>query len=433
VDIWQPEGTPDFDYPDFIVRYMILEGKPAPLGKEGYYGQYSNIDPIDGPCGLALDASDQLYVNDYHRSVLKVSFGSSTVIAGQGVDSTHPTGVAVNQASGDVYVDARTHVGVYDSSGAAVLDGGNPLQIGAGNLVDGYGIAVSSYPGTQGLIYVPDTGTDTVKIFDPAVSHSTPIDEIDGSETPPGEFVSLRDASIAIDRVSGEIYVVDNLEPRFAERPDAIVYVFDAAGNYEGHLLEKAVNGLPTGVAVDNSASPRYPAGTQGLVYVTSGNTSPGVIYNYTPDAATTVESGPAAFTVKVTVAGGGTGSVQSSASPSACASVCEESVPAGSEIALTARSEPGSSFGGWSGACAGSDPRCAIQVDEAASVRALFEPEAVADVPAGGESLPASSAGLPQPASTRAARPRRHRRHHRRAGHRLGRGHKGTKRDAGR
>ena len=103
--------------------------------------------------------------------------------------------------------------------------------------------------------------------------------------------------------------------------------------NYEGHLLEKAVNGLPVGLAVDNSASARYPAGTQGLVYVTSGNTSPGVIYNYTPDAATTIESGPAAFQPRrsASPAGGRVGAEQPQ--PSGCAGSLRRIGPAGSQV----------------------------------------------------------------------------------------------------
>lgn len=49
-----------------------------------------------------------------------------------------PTGVAVSTESGNVYVDNRTYVSVYDSSGNPVLDGeGHPLKIGVGTLQDG--------------------------------------------------------------------------------------------------------------------------------------------------------------------------------------------------------------------------------------------------------------------------------------------------------
>lgn len=429
VDVWKPEGAPDFDYPDFIVKYAYGEGERPPFGKEGYTSQIAGIDPLDGPCALALDASGDVYVNDYHRSVIKYGslsggFGSGTVIAGQGVDSTHPTGVAVDQTSGDVYVDARTYVAVYDSSGTPVLDAGNPRKIGVGKIEDGYGAAISSFPGTQGYLYVPDVGSNTVKVFNPAVDKVNPVDEIDGSETPLGKFVSLRDGSIAIDRVTGEVYVADNLQPKHAERPEAIVYVFDSAGAYEGHLLHKVVDGMPVGLAVDNSPSATYPVGTQGLVYVTSGNTATGSIYNYTPGAATTAEPGPASFSLKLSVIGGGKGSVMSSASPEPCTATCESSVPAGSEVTLTAVPKAGSAFTGWSGACAGTEGVCSLQVGEAASVGAEFGPtsspsaEAPETAATGAPAPAASPTGSPA-ARARARKRHRHRKYHRDHHHR--------------
>jgi DNA-binding beta-propeller fold protein YncE len=262
-------------------------------GATGFLGQVTAIDAIDGPCALSFDASGDLYVNDYHRAVMRYgpfgAFGSATTITGAMTpEGTHPTGVAVDPASGDVYVDQRDHVSVFDESGEPVVDeteplNPKPLTIGNGPLKDGYGIAFSSYPGTQGYLYIPDAATNTIEVYDSATPQAGPVETIDGSETPKGEFVSLRDASIAVDRVTGEIYVIDDLQPKYTERPQAIVYVFGPDGTYEGHLKFLVTWGMPSGLAVDNSETP-----TQGRVYVTSGNSSPGAIYAYGPGAATT-------------------------------------------------------------------------------------------------------------------------------------------------
>ncbi|HEX6153451.1 MAG TPA: hypothetical protein VFZ19_08020 [Solirubrobacterales bacterium] len=269
-------------------------GPPPQFGAVAYVTQIPNVDPLSGPCGLAFDAADNVYVNVYHRSVVKYgarpNFGAGTVIAGAGVDSTHPTGVAVDPATGTVYVNARTHLAVYDSSGAPVMDGAEPLRIGAGTLGDGYAVAFSQHAGTLGRLYVPDAATNTVKVYDPAVDKSAPVAEIDGSGTPAGEFVSLRDAAVAVDRVTGEVYVVDNLEPYFTEQPEAIVHVFAADGAYKGHLENLIRDALPPGLAVDNSAT-----ATQGRVYVTSGNTEGAAVYAYPPGAATTAPLTPTA------------------------------------------------------------------------------------------------------------------------------------------
>ncbi len=363
----------------------------------GYLGQLQIVEPLDGPCGLALDESDNIYVNVYHRKVVKYppqpGFGAGTVVAGVGVDSTHPTGVAVDAPSGDVYVDQRTYVGVFDSTGAPVEESGEPLKIGAGTLEGGYGVAVSAFPGTAGRVYVPDAASQTIKVYDPAADPGIPIDEVDGTETPEGEFVSLRDASIAVDRVSGDIYVVDNLQPRYTEKPQAIVYVFDSSGAYKGHLKYKITDPLPAGLAVDNTASPTHPLGTQGRVYVTSGNSAPATVYAYPPGAATTAT--PAASTSVLKLAASGPGAVSSDLGAAdcgatcsvVCESTCEGEVPAGALVSLTANPEAGATFAGWSGACSGSASTCTVAMDASTSVRASFTP--IATVPAAASKQP--------------------------------------------
>lgn len=269
-------------------------------GYPTYVGQLTGVDPLSGPCGIAFDGADNLYVNSYHRLVVKYGshpgFGGGTVIAGAGVDSTFPTGVAVDPATGTVYVNARTYVAVYDSTGEPVMDGAEPLRIGLGDLEDGYGIAISQHPATLGRLYVPDAATGTVKVYDPAVDTDTPVAEIDGSATPEGRFVSLRDTAVAVDRVSGDVYVVDNLQPLYAEQPIALVHVFAADGSYEGQLKYPIRDALPPGLAVDNSSAATYPAGTQGQVYVTSGNTVGASVYAYTPGAAIAPPPLPTAY-----------------------------------------------------------------------------------------------------------------------------------------
>lgn len=436
VDVWNHEGA---ETASGYVEYYYEPDKRPPAGGEGYMYQIAPVDTIDGPCALALDGEGNVYINDFHRRIIK--YGAGTVFAGQGVDSTHPTGVAVDPATGTVYVNDRTYIAVYEADGTPVMDGAEPLRIGVGSLGDAYGLAYSTYPGTEGDLYVPDAATNTVKIYDASVNKANPVDEIDGSGTPLGHFVSMRDGSVAIDRASGEVYVVDDLQPLHTEKPEAIVQVFDAAGAYEGHLPDRFEDALPLGIAIDNSTSPRFtgftyippqspledstiriPNGTQGMVYVTSGNTTNAAIYNYAPDSATTEEAGAAAVQLTITVAGDGAGSVRSSLSPRACAGSCEETVFAGAQVVLTATPDSGSAFSGWAGACTGSDPSCTIKLDEAASVRARFDPVV-------GPASPAQASPLASPAVD-AVHHRRHlRRHRHHRHHKHGRHHRATKR----
>jgi DNA-binding beta-propeller fold protein YncE len=254
-----------------------------------YLTQLAGEDPLDGPCGLALDPAGNLYVNNFHRNVVRFSdasnFGSGTVVAGVGADSSYPTGAAVD-GSGTVFVDERDHLATFDSAGTE----GEP--IGIGSLEDGHGVAVSAYPATAGYLYVPDAATNTVKVFDPATSRTAPVAELDGSGTPPGHFVSLRNASVAVDDFRGTVYVVDDLTPEYKEGHEAVVYGFDATGAYLGRLKNIVETALPAGLAVDNSDRI-----TQGRVYVTSGYTEVAAVFAYAPGSLLTGLPSPAAAT----------------------------------------------------------------------------------------------------------------------------------------
>lgn len=262
-----------------------------------YLAQQAGVDPLDGPCGLALDSFGNLYVNNFHRNVVRLN--TSLADPGTVIDSAHPTGVAVNPLTGMVFVNDRTHVAVYDS-------GGNELgRVGDGSLVDGYGLAFSAYPATAGRLYVPDADSDTVKVYESTPLGATaPVATINGSGTPNGHFVSLRNAAVAVDDETGEVYVADNLQPEYSERGETAIYVFDAAGVYEGRLKYSVENGLPPGLAVDNSGTE-----TQGRVYVTSGATELGSVYAYRPHSATANAVPLPAGMTAPGVGGGGAGS----------------------------------------------------------------------------------------------------------------------------
>jgi hypothetical protein len=253
---------------------------PPPPAHFEYGTQLANEDPLDGPCALALGPAGNLYVNNYHRNVVRfgplTGFGSGTILAGAGADSSHPTGLAVDSV-GTVYVNERSRIATFDGAGVE----GEP--IGEGSLEDGYGLAVSGYAATSGYLYVPDAATDTIKVYDPTTSTTDPVEEIDGSETPVGHFVSLRDSAVAVDNVRGTVYVVDDLTPAYTEGHEGVVYAFDSSGVYQGRLKYSVQLALPAGLAVDNSALT-----TQGRVYVTSGYTEFAEVYAYAPESAGT-------------------------------------------------------------------------------------------------------------------------------------------------
>lgn len=181
----------------------FIPGSGGPLN----YLSQTPFDPLDGPCQLAGSAGGALYANSWHKGAARV------LPSALSFDSSESTGIAVDQTTGNLYVDDRTYIAVYEPSGAPVLKEGLPLKIGQGTLTDAYGLALF---GTK--LYVPDAGDETVKIFEPALDTVGPAFTIDGKATPQGHFNSLVDAAVAVDPTNGHLLVLDNLQPGF-ERP----------------------------------------------------------------------------------------------------------------------------------------------------------------------------------------------------------------------
>jgi len=295
----------------------------------------------NGACALAADPFN-LYANYWHGGVVNTATG---------VISAQPsTGIAVDPETFDLYIDHGTSIAVY----AAPVEPGDPptLEIDpgpTGALKDGYGIAVSAFAATAGQIYVADAADNTVKVYDPsAPDPDVPVQIIDGNGTAAGRFVSLVDASLAIDQANGHLFVIDNTQPG-AEHPQAAVVEFNAKGIYRGALEHAIVDGEPSGIAIDESET-----ATNGRLYVTSGNGSSVVIPPSGGPPASEQGAlyafGPAGEgqILKASTSGIGQGTVTSSPAGIACPGACEAELNAGAIVALTATPAPGSAFVGW-------------------------------------------------------------------------------------
>lgn len=98
---------------------------------------------------------------------------------------------------------------------------------------------------------------------------------------------------------------------------------------------------------------------------------------------ATFVATAPESFTLSISTAGAGTGSVTSTPAGIDCPSTCGAKFPAGTTVALSATPQPGSQFSGWSGFCSGAGA-CSVTMNAGASVGALFDKVAPPDECAG-------------------------------------------------
>ena len=77
-------------------------------------------------------------------------------------------------------------------------------------------------------------------------------------------------------------------------------------------------------------------------------------------------------FTLTVSKSGTGSGTVTSSVGGVNCGATCSADFDGGTSVTLTAAAASGSTFAGWSGACAGSGA-CTVTMDAAKTVTVAF------------------------------------------------------------
>jgi hypothetical protein len=347
-------------------------------------------NPLNGPCALSAVDPLNLYVNLWHDGVINPVTGT--------IAPEPATGIAVDPEYFDLYIDHGTSVDYYP---APITPGESPtLEIGKGTLEEGYGVAISKFKATEGQIYVADAADHRIKVYDPKVSVTTPVREIDGASTAAGSFVSLVDASLALDQSDGHLFVVDNTQPGF-EHPLAAVSEFNAEGLFRGELQHTLIDGEPTGITVNESITPAF-----GDIYVTSGNGTSEVI---TPtggiepgEMGSLLAFGPAGKGkyLSASVTGAGEGTVTSSPAGINCPEACKAELNEGATVLLTATPKAGSAFNGWTGACSGTGT-CSVTLNAAASVAADFVPAPSASaVSARIQAGPTAQAGPPAPAA---------------------------------
>ena len=291
---------------DYYHRVIDVFRSPASGLPQTYLSQLTlpgtnprfGVNTLDGICGLAFDADGNLYGNEFHEGVVRLTGGEATI------DSGKSTGLAIDASTNRLYVDDRTYVAEY---ALPYNSDDKPTKIGLGSLGEGFGLAAAA-----GRVYVADAADQTVKVFDSATPAAGPVATI------AGQFNSLTDAALAIDPTNGHLLVVDNLQPGF-EHPLSVVREFDsAATGYAplGRLPGAPIDGGPSGIAV----------AAGGQVIVTDGNSELSNTFLYAPyggsgsaslGGSASTGSADAGGTVSAAETNGATGSPRLGASAS--------------------------------------------------------------------------------------------------------------------
>jgi hypothetical protein len=223
--------------------------------------------PLGAPEALAVDQKGDVFVADKTRGLideygssgeLKTQFGAGVLPAGVSLP-----GIAVDEASGDVYViEEPSVVRVFKPNGTggyellSSWEGAHaPLGLGFGELA---GVAVDS---STGKVYLADPGNGTVDVFQ---SNEGKEGEFVGFVTGKPEFEEP--VAVAVNSATGQVYVGDRALGEEAGVVEVLIPSKTKIGAFE---LEHKISGKSTpakgfgelaGVAFDPTTQDVYVA-----------------------------------------------------------------------------------------------------------------------------------------------------------------------------
>jgi len=235
---------------------------------------------FNGPGGVAVDASGNLYVaDDLNYTIRKIAGGTVSTLAGVAGQQGETNGQGPAARFYDpqnLAVDSAGNLYVADGHGNAirkVTPAGDVTTLagsGTSGSADGMGTAAEFDDPTgiavdaTGNVYVADNGNDTIRVITPAgqVSTLAGSPQVAGSADGSGAAASFDGpAGVGVD-IAGNVYVADsnNDTIRMVSPAGAVTTIAGAAGvreNIDGLPADARFN-TPGDVAVDNG----------GIVYV---------------------------------------------------------------------------------------------------------------------------------------------------------------------
>lgn len=200
------------------------------------------VNPVD----IAVDGGGRLFVSDSEGGVVVIMDEAGDEIGRISDGLSRPTGVAVNNETGELFVvDTQGHqVLVYDEEGASWVDGGRLVR---GFGTRGSGVGELNYPtlvavGPNGDVYVSDALNFRIHVFGPDGTPRRTFGQVGDAV---GEFA--RPKGLDVD-AQGRVYVVEGLYDvvNVFDENGRLLMTFGGAGQADGNFW------LATGLAVDH-------------------------------------------------------------------------------------------------------------------------------------------------------------------------------------
>ena len=255
----------------------------AGTGVCGFSGDGGNATTaqLDGPSAVALDAGGNVYIADANNCrIRKITGTTITTIVGTGVCTyggdgaaatsaqlAYPHGVAVNQASGDLYIADTDNCRVRKVSGGTITTlagnglcgyGGDGVPAATTGMGQARGVAVDS----TGTLYIADTSICRVRIV---VFPSTNIFTIAGNGTcayggdgGPGASAQVNAPRGLTTDAVGDVYIADTANCRIRKVSYPAITIDTVAGTWcgfsgDGGAATSAQIWNPGGVAISGS------------------------------------------------------------------------------------------------------------------------------------------------------------------------------------